>query len=917
MVGQTPHVKAKFGGKEINCLIDTGSMVSTMSETFFNQHLKSTCSDPVDTTSWLVVKAANGLDIPYIGYVELDVEYEGQVVPSRAILIERDIAGLAEKKRFAPGCIGMNILREVPEFKKIFGASIEAGKYSSTIEINNDKTRFARVAGTSPVIVPASSICNIPATGNKMSKHMLLEPLTHPLPGGLLVGKALVSARSGRIEVPIINPTDFDVLLKTRTPVGTISSVDLVEPTDVQFTVTKSEILVAPAAGLDQDMSPESVGWIAEHMDMPELCKDQERRIHEVLAKYSTVFARSEEDLGLTNVIKHHIPTVDDHPISQPYRRIPPNQLQEVKDHIRQMIRRNIIRESTSPYASPMVLVRKKSGKLRICIDYRKLNSKTRRDAFPLPRIEESLDALGGATLFSTIDLQSAYNQVEVMEADKPKTAFSSPMGLFEYNRMPFGLSNAPATFQRLMNTIFREDLHEKLLVYLDDIVIHSKTFEEHVQRLELVLSRLAKYGLRVEPAKCHLFRPQVKFLGHVISKHGIATDPDLVSTVRDWPVPKDAKELRSFLGTAGYYRRYVKNFTLIASPLHQLVNQDPAKGQKQGRGKPKAVTGKPKQPFQWSKEADEAFSKLKQLLISAPILGYADFTVPFYLETDACSTGLGAVLYQKQQGQDRVIAYASRGLRGSERNSANYSSMKLELLALKWAVCDKFRDYLIGSPFTIFTDNNPLCYLQTTAKLGAMEQRWASQLAQFNFDIRYRPGKENGSADGLSRKIQDPPSSSAEELDIRCGMMLIPNELQAKILQQTIVSVNAQEIEVPGAGQPPTDMLGTMDRAQLILDQREDPVLSRVWYYMDQSIQPSRKQMKAEPREFKLLARSWAKIQIIDDLLYRVTGDDTKQLLVPAKLRETVLMLMHDRLGHQGVDRTAKLPAVAATGHA
>ncbi|KAJ7998494.1 hypothetical protein DPEC_G00205510 [Dallia pectoralis] len=310
---------------------------------------------------------------------------------------------------------------------------------------------------------------------------------------------------------------------------------------------------------------------------------------------------------------------------------------------------------------------------------------------------------------------------------------------------MPFGLCNAPATFQRLMGVVLGDLTFDVLLVYLDDIIVFSKDFRSHCERLELVFGRLKRHGLKLKPSKCFLFRSEVKFLGHVISSEGIKVDSEKVSALEAWPVPKSVKEVRQLIGFMSYYRRFVPKFAQIAKPLHALM------GSKDNM--------RASELFMWSSECQTAFDNLRQCLMSPPVLAYPDFGLPFILTTDGSQQGLGAVLSQKQMGAERVIAFASRGLRGSERNDKYYSAFKLELLALKWAATEKFKEYLMFSKFTVITDHNPLRYLGT-ANLGAVEQRWVAQLAELNFEVLYKPGRLNTNADALSRI----PSSEVPE---------------------------------------------------------------------------------------------------------------------------------------------------------
>lgn len=268
-------------------------------------------------------------------------------------------------------------------------------------------------------------------------------------------------------------------------------------------------------------------------------------------------------------------------------------------------------------------------------------------------------------------------------------------------------------------------------MVYLDDVIVFSKDFSAHLNHLENVFQALGRYGLKLRPDKCRLFQKQVKLLGHKVSSQGVAPDPEKVIAVQNWDTPTTVRQVRSFLGFVGYYRQFIKDFSKIAKPLNELLR---------GTGRSR---GRHSHPIQWTEESETAFKQLKQNLVQAPILAYADYTQPFVVYTDVSNCGLGAVLAQEQDGLERVIAYASRSLHPSERNDANYSSFKLELLAMKWAIVEKFKDYLWGAKITVVTDNNPLVHLQT-AKLGAVEQRWVAQLASFD--------NHHTNADALSR---------------------------------------------------------------------------------------------------------------------------------------------------------------------
>ena len=465
--------------------------------------------------------------------------------------------------------------------------------------------------------------------------------------------------------------------------------------------------------------------------DIETTCKhlshQQKVQLTNLLVKYQDLFISKADPLGRTDKVKHPIRT-EGPPIRQPIRRLPEALKRAVDVETKRMLDEGVIRTSSSPWSSPVVMVRKKDGSWRFCIDYRKLNSVTHRDAYPLPRIDSTLDTLLGSKYFTTLDLASGYWQVEINESDKEKTAFSTRQGHFEFNVMPFGLTNAPATFQRLMECILAGLNMEQCLIYIDDIIIFGSSVDEHLQRLDNVLGRIRAAGLKLQTKKCCFVQEQVHYLGHIVSANGIQPDKSKIQAVSAYPVPQDTKQLRQFLGLTNYYRRFVENYSKIAQPLHNLLKKE--------------------KKFSWNPEAQDAFEKLKQQLVTPPILTFPDFAQEFIVHTDASDVALGGVLSQVQDGLEKPIAYWSRQLSKAERN---YSTIEREALAVVSAI-KEFYPYLYGFSFTLVTDHDPLTSLKGLKDVGGRLNRWLLFLQQFQYRIVYKPGKGHTNADTLSR---------------------------------------------------------------------------------------------------------------------------------------------------------------------
>ena len=431
---------------------------------------------------------------------------------------------------------------------------------------------------------------------------------------------------------------------------------------------------------------------------------------------------------GSAKGCEHRITLEVDEPVVKGQYRLPLMKQAVIQENVEKMLSEGVIQESSSPFCAPVVLVTKKDGTERFCVDYRGLNNVTKKDKFPLPRIDDLLDKVKGAKVFSSLDLASGYWQVKMRDEDMEKTAFATPSGQYEFRVMPFGLTNAPATFQRLMNQVVKKI--RSVLVYIDDLLIFSKDWDEHLNTLKEVFAALRQSGLKLKASKCHLGCSEVKFLGFILNEQGCSADPEKTMAIKTFPVPKNATELRRFLGLANYYRKFCHDFATIAAPLYELTSK-------------RAI-------WRWGELEENAFCKLKDLLIKPPVLVPPDLSKPYLLYTDASGTGMGAVLSQRHNVGEKVIAFASQHFKKSERN---YSTIEKEAAAVLWAV-KHFRSYLIGAKFRILSDHAPLKWLFGNQGAAGRLGRWQAQLLEFEGleGIEYIRGADNSPADALSR---------------------------------------------------------------------------------------------------------------------------------------------------------------------
>ncbi|KAJ9529163.1 hypothetical protein QJQ45_007834 [Haematococcus lacustris] len=560
----------------------------------------------------------------------------------------------------------------------------------------------------------------------------------------VVLGKPWLTAKNPDIDWPLERITlrhagAVHTLAAPPSPAPNPSASQLLSPARFRKAARKDAVFVAVLTDSSPPLSP-SPAVPSSHTStstspppaQPQWPPSLSPSATALLSEHIEVFPKelpSVHDLPHRSV-DHVIQLESGTPPNRPVYRMSQEELDELKRQLDELLAKGYIRPSTSPFGSAVLFVRKKDGSLRLCVDYRALNQLTIKNRYPLPRIDDLLDQLAGARVFSKIDLKSGYHQIRVAEADIHKTAFRTRYGHYEYTVMPFGLCNAPATFQRLMNDIFRPHLDQFVLVYLDDILIYSRSEAEHLEHLRTVLGLLRQHQLYANLSKCAFFLPSMDFLGHIISAAGIHPDPAKIRAMVEWPVPRNLNDLRSFLGSANYYRRHIHHHAHLILPLTNLL---------------KAET-----PWSWGPEQQEAFERVKAALASNPVVRPPDFSRPFTVKTDASLYAIGAVLSQRDDnGAEYVVAYESRKLQPAE---INYPTHDRELLAVVHAL-NLWRHYLLGRPFTIETDNCPITHIMTQPHLSARQLRWTQVLAPYSFTLVHKAGKTHIVPDALSRR--------------------------------------------------------------------------------------------------------------------------------------------------------------------
>ena len=631
------------------------------------------------------------------------------------------------------------------------------------------------------------------------------------------------------------------------------------------------------------------------------LTETQKSKFQNLILEFSDIFSKDDFDLGCLSGVEHSIKTHDEIPIAEKFRRTPHQFQKQEQEYIEQLLKQGVIEPSVSEWSAAPVLVRKKTGELRYCIDYRALDAKTYKDNYSLPLIEDCLDSLYGQKMFCVLALCAGYFQIPLNSNSKHKTSFSTRFGSFQWSLLPMGLCTAPATFQRAMQMVLRGLQWEEVIVYLDDVIVLGTDFDNTLSSLRKVFVRFREHNLKLKPRKCSFFKEEVEFLGKLVSGSGVSISPDKLQAVEQWPTPSNAKELLSFLGFMNYHRNHIKDFAKVSADLYALVHAD---------------------LFIWTSRHQACFETLKQLAISAPMLSHPSPDGLFILDTDASGTQIGAALSQVQNGEIKPICFASHVLLKQHRN---YCTTRKELLAII-KFCRQFRHFLLGRFFYIRTDHNSLVWLTRFKHLEGQLARFLEELSQYDFKIIHRKGAEHINADALSR-LKDPfvecdcYTAGQNVSDLPCGGCNYCRRAHRQWARfnddvDDIVPLAVRSIEVEAqdtdssSAQTISNWMEGLSRLELREAQTQDPNIGLVMNWLEHSYEPTTRELQLTGPETRSLWLTRDQLKLQQGILYYSWSNcDYRSdcLVVPAELRPRVLYYCHDSKGsgHLGQDKT------------
>jgi len=936
------YIEGSLYGNKIDITVDTGASRTVVSKKVFEQ-ARATNPKVKATESRIKILQANGQLIPEVLRSRLDLQI-GDATYSKDYLItdiDDDIL------------LGMDILQPTGGREADIMLSegiLRLGNNLVPISGYEPRARQVRIKHTVEVDPFSEHIVEVDISGRtgtivmvegQKNNFTVDEEETQQF---FAVSKTLVDDSHKKIYVRILNPCNTSCSINQGTVIASAYEVELIDtlleeenPNErdnfdhvrrIQYSESD------PGETRPSDLTTDIPLHLKEMFQKATLncTPDEGEELKQLLCKYSEIFSKDSDDIGQVDLISHEIMIPDGvAPINLPPRRLPLGQLEKEKEAVDSLLRKGVIRPSASPWSSPLVLVKKKNtSEIRTCVDFRRVNEVTIKQTYPLPRIDDCLDALKGASIFTVCDLTSGYYQVPVKEEDIPKTAFSTARrGKFEFTKMPMGLTCAGATFQRLMEIVLAELQWTICLVYLDDIIVPATNPRQLIQRMDTVFQRIQQSGMKMKPSKCELMQTTVTFLGHLVNADGIKPDPCNVLKIQEMSPPENLKQVRRFLGMCGYYRRMIKDYSKRARPLFNLLKGD--------------------QEFEWTKSQQSAFEDLKQVLVSPEIMSIPRDEGLFILDTDASGDGIGAVLQQEQDGQVKVIAYGSRTLNKSEKN---YCVTDKELLSLRYFV-EYYRHYLLGRKFLVRTDHQALKWLMSLKNPKERIARWQEILTMFDFDIEYRAGKHNDNADMMSRiPLSDLCTCDDVDMDeyLKCGpcskcrkrsstMKVEQTEVAKAVLTRGQKRKLAAQLEENDDNQIADDMETQAPSKETIVDQqtpdnkrtypttmmpevhdmweseafiktqKNDPVIGNVIKWLKKQERPNRTEVQGESPELRHYWNMFDELEIINDRVYRSNVKHRrKQLLIPEVKRDEVMTHYHNKKstgGHLGFEKT------------
>ena len=919
--------------------MDTGAQVSIIEEKMLQEQFPDvkirSVSELLDDGDALRVQWGNSYDIPFRGFVDLEVTLEDE--PSQKI----NVPFFVTTKRLNHTILGFNAVKTLimqnnnsDLLSNLIcnseGDEVSKNKIRAFVDLVKSTKEYenieVKVKGKD-LIIPAGKLVQVSCKADvgyiDEVRPMIFNSSEEEIPEGLQCADTVIYLKKGiknYFKIVINNNSNHDIFLKKNALLGHLDYVSSVVPHRVKevhvpekkttstiknYNITSSQEKQTEKEdqqqqNINRKTSEEHQQAVINNIDLSGLTYEQREKARQLLREESDIFSVDKLDIGDVDSHSMKIHLKDNIPVQETYRSVPKHLYRELKNFVEDLLNKQWIVHSNSSYSSPVVAVRNKDGSMRLCCDYRKLNQKTIPDRHPLPKIQDILDNLGGNRYFSLLDQSKAYYQLKLDPECRKYTAFITPWGFYEWVRIPFGLMNAPACFQRFMEHCLEGIRDDFVTAYLDDLIVYSATFNEHLDHLSKVFQRLRKYGIKIKAQKCQLFKKEISYLGRLVSSEGYTADPKNIAAIKSKikSPPKNITELRSTLGLVGYFRRSIPNFSKLANPLYSLLKSDPEKKERE---------------LIWKQEHQEALDQLLHHLTVPPLLAYPDFNNSFILHTDASTKGLGCTLYQEQEGKLRILGFGSRTLLKAE---TRYHSSKLEFLALKWAVCDYFRDYLYyADHFDVYTDYNPLTYIKTSCKLNATGQRWVNDLSNFNFTIHYKPGIQNIVADALSRY---PPTNKATltTFSETCSVEEVKacfdgtinqsenNETWIALVNQINVKDEVENQLLYEAG----EKTRTFTNEDILQAQDKENWIKRLKELKQKNTDIKELNRNREERNVKLMMRDMDKLEVDNNgLLYRKTSE-ARQLILPEKFKPLIYSELHIKMGHLGKERVLQL---------